>query len=223
MLRLIAHDVLGDTLYWCGDFTGSLKHLEQGIELYRPDEHRTLAHQHAGYDPGVACRGFSAYALWYLGYPDRAVQRAEEAIALADELSQTVSMILAVWFGALVHHLRREGPRARVLAETAIALSTEQAAVNFLGNGLVEHGWAIAQEGRPDEGATIIIRGLDVCRSAGAVLEQPHGWASLAETYRGAGLIDRALEATAEGWRARTRPRPASTRPSCIGSKANCS
>jgi predicted ATPase len=108
-------------------------------------------------------------------------------------------MILAVWFGALVHHLRREGPRARALAETAIALSTEQAAVNFLGNGLVEHGWAIAQEGRTDEGATVIIRGLDVCRTAGAVLEQPHGWASLAETYRGAGLIDQALEAVGKG------------------------
>jgi predicted ATPase len=199
VLRLIAHDVLGDTLYWCGDFTGSLKHLEQGIELYRPDEHRALAHQHAGYDPGVACRGFSAYALWYLGYPDRAVRRSEEAIALAHHLSQAVSMILAVWFGALVRHLRREGPQARALAETAIALSTEQASVNFLGNALVEHGWAIAQEGRSAEGATGILRGIDMCRNAGAVLEQPHGWASLAEAHRGAGLIDQAMEAVAEG------------------------
>jgi class 3 adenylate cyclase/predicted ATPase len=199
VLRLIAHDVLGDTLYWCGDFTGSLKHLEQGIELYRPDEHRALAHQHAGYDPGVACRGFSAYALWYLGYPDRAVRRSEEAIALAHHLSQAVSMILADWFGALVRHLRREGPQARALAETAIALSTEQASVNFLGNALVEHGWAIAQEGRTAEGATGILRGIDMCRNAGAVLEQPHGWASLAEAYRGAGLIDQAMEAVAEG------------------------
>jgi predicted ATPase len=40
---------------------------------------------------------------------------------------------------------------------------------------------------------------MDVCRSAGAVLEQPHGWASLAETYRGAGLIDQALEAVSKG------------------------
>jgi tetratricopeptide (TPR) repeat protein len=105
-LRLVTHDVLGDTLYWCGDFTSALEHLEQGIALYRPDEHRGLAYQHAGYDPCVACRAFSAYVLWYLGYPDRALRRIEEGVALARELSQTFSLILAVQFETVVHHLR---------------------------------------------------------------------------------------------------------------------
>ncbi len=198
-LRLIAHDVLGDTLYWLGEFTRSLEHLEHGIELYRIDEHRALAHQHAGYDPGVACRSFSAYALWYLGYPDRAVRRVEEAIALASELSQTFSMIIAVEFGAVVHHLRREAPLARAYAETDIALSTEQANAFLLGHGMVERGWAIAQEGQVDEGLALIVSGMDVCRSSGSVLEFPHPWASLAETYRQGGRIDEALLAVAEG------------------------
>ena len=79
----VVRRVLGDTLYWLGDFPRALEHLEQGIALYRLDEHRALAHQHAGYDPCVACRSFSAYTLWYLGYPDRAVRRNEEAVALA--------------------------------------------------------------------------------------------------------------------------------------------
>jgi class 3 adenylate cyclase/predicted ATPase len=198
-LRLIAHDVLGDTLYWLGEFTRSLEHLEHGIELYRFDEHRALAHQHAGYDPGVACRTFSAYALWYLGYPDRAVQRIEEAIALARDLSQTVSMAFAVEFGAVVHHLRREATLAKAYAETDIALSTEQPNEFLLGHGMVERGWAIAQEGQVDEGLALIVRGMDVCRNAGSVLEFPHPWASLADTYRVAGRIDEALQAVAEG------------------------
>ena len=198
-LRLVAHDVLGDTLYWLGEFTRSLEHLERGIELYRSDEHGDLAHQHAGYDPGVACRSFSAYALWYLGYPDRAVRRNEEAIALARELSQTFSMILAVEFGAVVRHLRREAPLAKVCAETDIALSTEQANAFFLGCGMVERGWAIAQEGQADEGLALIVRGMDMCRSSGAVLEFPHCWATLADAYRGTGRIDEALQAVAEG------------------------
>ena len=196
---MIAHDVLGDTLYWRGEFVRSLEHLEQGIELYRLDEHRALAHQHAGYDPGVACRGFSAYALWYLGYPDRAVRRIEEAIALARELSQTFSTILAVEFGATIHQLRREVPLAKAGAETVIALSTEQANVFMLGCAMVEQGWAIAQEGQVDEGLALILRGMDMCRSSGSVLEFPHPWASLAETYREGGRIDEALRAVAEG------------------------
>jgi class 3 adenylate cyclase/predicted ATPase len=198
-LRLIAHDVLGDTLYWLGEFPRALEHLEHGAELYRFDEHRALAHQHAGYDPGVACQGFSAYALWYLGYPDQAVRRIEQAIALARELSQTFSTILAVEFAATIHQLRREVPRAKAYAETVIALSTEQANVFMLGCAMVEQGWAVAQEGQVDEGLALILRGMDECRSSGSVLEFPHPWASLAETYREGGRIDEALHAVAEG------------------------
>ena len=134
-----------------------------------------------------------------VAYPDRAVRRAEDAIALARELSQTFSTILAVEFGATVHQLRGEAPLAKAYAETVIALSTEQANVFLLGCGMVEQGWAIGQEGQVDEGLALILRGMDVCRSSGSVLEFPHPWASLAETYREDGRIDKALQAVAEG------------------------
>ena len=198
-LRVVTHDVLGDTLYWCGEFTRALDHLEQGIALYRPDEHRGLAYQHAGYDPCVACRIFSAYALWYLGYPDRASRRIEEGIGLARELSQTFSLSLAVEFGAVVHHLRGEVSLAKARAETNVGLSTEQANVFLLGCGMVEEGWALAHEGRHDEGLARIVQGMDVCRDSGAILEFPHCWAALADAYRVAGRIDEALQAVADG------------------------
>jgi len=198
-LRLIAHDALGDTLYWLGEFPRALEHLEQGIVLYRPDEHRALAHQHAGYDPGVACLSFSAYTLWYLGYPDRAVRRNEEAVALARDLSQTFSMILAVEFSTLVRHLRREPLLAKASAEIAVGLSTEQANAFFLGCGMVEQGWANAHERQSGEGVALIQHGMDMCRSAGSTLEFPHCWASLAEAHSAAGRVDEALEAVAEG------------------------
>jgi predicted ATPase len=200
-LRLVTHDVLGDTLYWCGDFTSALEHLEQGIALYRPDEHRGLAYQHAGYDPCVACRAFSAYVLWYLGYPDRALRRIEEGVALARELSQTFSLILAVQFETVVHHLRGEIPQAKASAETNVGLSTEQANVFLLGCGMVEEGWAMAHERQHDEGLARIVQGMDVCRNSGAILEFPHCWAALADAYRVAGRIDEALQAVADGLR----------------------
>lgn len=108
-------------------------------------------------------------------------------------------MILAVEFGAVVRHLRREAPLARACAETNVALSTEQANAFLLGCGMVEQGWAIAQDGQADEGITLIVRGMDVCRASGAVLEFPHCWASLADACRGAGRIDEGLQAVAEG------------------------
>ncbi len=200
-LRLVTHDVLGDTLYWCGDFTRALEHLEQGIALYRLDEHRGLAHQHAGYDPCVACRVFSAYALWYLGYPDRAARRIEEGTALARELSQTFSLMLAVEFGAVVHHLRGEIALTKACAAVNISLSTEQANVFLLGCGMVEEGWAMVHEGQHDEGLGRIVQGMDVCRDSGAILEFPHCWAALADAYRVAGRIEEAMQAVADGLR----------------------
>jgi class 3 adenylate cyclase/predicted ATPase len=198
-LRLVTHDVLGDTLYWCGDFIRALEHLEQGIALYRLDEHRNLAHQHAGYDPCVACRIFSAYALWYLGYPDRAARRIAEGIALAKELAQTFSLSIAMQFAAVIHHLRREIPEAKAAAATNIALSTEQANVFMLGCSMVEEGWAMAHEGQHAQGLARISQGMDVCRNSDAILEFPHCWAAFADAYRVAGRIDEALQAVAHG------------------------
>jgi len=147
----------------------------------------------------VACLSFSAYTLWYLGYPDRAVRRNEEAIALARDLSQTFSMIVAVEFSTLVRHLRREPALTKASAESAVGLTTEQANAFFLGCALVEQGWAYAFEGQDGEGVALIRRGMDVCRSAGSTLEFPHCWASLAEAHGAAGRVEEAFGAVAEG------------------------
>ena len=43
-----------------------------------------------GLDPRVSCLTTSGFFLWLLGYPDRAVERAERAIALATDLDHPV-------------------------------------------------------------------------------------------------------------------------------------
>ena len=198
-LRLIAHDVLGDTLYWLGEFTRSREHLERGIALYRFDEHRGLAHQHAGYDPGVACLIFSAYAFWYLGYPDRAVRRIEEAIALARELSQTFSMIMAVEFGAVVHHLRREASLAKAGAETKSPCRRSRRMRSFSAMAWSSKAGRSGRKGKRTKASRSSCVAWTCVGAPDAVLEFPHPWASLAETYRKAGRIDDALQAVAEG------------------------
>jgi tetratricopeptide (TPR) repeat protein len=173
--------------------------IPRGIGLYRIDDHRGLAHQHAGYDPCVACYIFSAYVLWYLGYPDRATRRIEDGLALAGELSQTFSLSLVMQFATVVHHLRGEVAQAKVCAEANVGMSTEGANVFLLGCGMVEEGWATVHEGRHDAGVARIVQGMDVCRGSGAILEFPHCWAALADAYRVAGRIDEGLQAVADG------------------------
>ena len=81
-LLLQAHRALGDTLFWLGEFVPARAHLEQGMALYDPQQHRAHALLY-GQDPGMGCRVYAALVLWVLGYPDQALQRSQEALTLA--------------------------------------------------------------------------------------------------------------------------------------------
>ena len=64
--------------------------------------------------------------LWYLGYPDQALQRSHKALTLAQELAHPFSLAFALVIAAWLHQFRREGQVAQERAEAAITLSTEQ-------------------------------------------------------------------------------------------------
>ena len=60
---LVAHNVLGDTLVWLGEFAVAREHLEQGITLYHPPQRRAHTFLY-DYDSGVHGLSLSAWALW---------------------------------------------------------------------------------------------------------------------------------------------------------------
>ena len=86
-LLLQAHHALWATSFFLGELTLARAHSEHGIDLYDSQQHRVLAFLYGGHDPGVCCRDFGALALWLLGYPDQALKRSHDALALAEELS----------------------------------------------------------------------------------------------------------------------------------------
>ena len=81
-----AHLALGETLFWLGEFAPAREHLEQGIALYDPQQHRSHAFLY-GQDPGVFLSVVCSLGLVALGYPDQALKRSHEALTLAQELS----------------------------------------------------------------------------------------------------------------------------------------
>ena len=90
-LRMVAHFALGQTSLFQGALVPARVHLEQGIALYDPQEHHGLSAR-AGFpgDLGVFCRCFAAHTLWHLGYPDQALQRIQQALALAQRVGPPV-------------------------------------------------------------------------------------------------------------------------------------
>ncbi len=117
-LLLESHYALGNTLNYLGEFAAARAYLEQGIALYDPQRHRAHAFRY-GQDPGVACRSYAAVTLWWLGYPDQALQRSHEALTLAREVAHPFSLAYVLFFAALLHHFRREGQLTQERAEEA--------------------------------------------------------------------------------------------------------
>ena len=124
-LLLYALMALGMTSYLMGDFLPAREHLETAISLYDPERHRSLAFRYRGADAGVYCLSYAAWTLWHLGYPDEALKRANEAVALAQGLSHPFSLAFAESFAGFLRQYRRETPAAQVTAEGLITLSAD--------------------------------------------------------------------------------------------------
>ncbi len=150
-LLLLAHNVLGDTLLYLGEFSVAREHLERGEALYDVHQHRSHAFLY-GYDSGVHCLNYAAWALWFLGYPDQALKKIHAALSLARDLAHPFTFVTALHFASILHHLRREAQAVQERAETEIALCTEQGFAFFLAGGVYVPGLGIggarARKGR---------------------------------------------------------------------------
>ncbi|MGH7960738.1 MAG: hypothetical protein ACRERD_02790, partial [Candidatus Binatia bacterium] len=148
-------------------------------------------------DPGVACLSFIAWALWHLGYPDQALKKSEEAIALAQKIAHPFSLTFALHYCAAIHRLRREGRAAQQRSEQVLALAREHGFPYFIAGGTFLRGWALAEQGNSEEGIAEMRRGLDVYRATG--VEQLGQLSTvLAEPCENAGQIAEGLELLAE-------------------------
>ena len=196
-LLLEAHFMLGTPLFYLGELAATRAHLEQGIALYDPRQHRAHAALY-GQDTGVACLCFAAWTLGLLGYLDQALHRICDARALAQELSHPFSLIWALDFGAIVHQLRREGLQTHERAETVVAMSHEQGFPFWESAGRCLRGWALLQEGQVDEAITQLHQGLSIRHGTGAELARPYFMAMLAEAYGKNGQHDEGRRVLAE-------------------------
>jgi len=177
-----AHRVLGTVLWLRSELPLAHEHLERGIALYEPHQHRTLAFLY-GADPGAVCRIYAAVVLWSLGHPQQARQRMEEALTLAQALSHPHSLAFVLVFAAVLHCLRGEVPAASARADAATRLAAEHGIAQWFAGGTILRGWAVAAQGQVAEGIAQIHQGLAAWRAAWAECLRPSWLVLLAEAY----------------------------------------
>jgi len=197
---LQAHAVLGNIVLFQGELTLARAHLEQSISLYDSQRHSSQLSLPQGPDPGVFCLSRAAQALWLLGYPAQALQRNQEALTLAKELSQPWLVAWAMEYAALTHQLRGEGQLTQTKAEAVLALASEQGFVPIVADSTILRGWSLAAQGHGEAGIAQLRQGQAILQTIGNELTRTYSLALLAEAYgkagqdeEGLGTLDEAL------------------------------
>jgi class 3 adenylate cyclase/predicted ATPase len=158
-LLLEAHHERWANLFSLGELSSALTHTERGIELYNPHEHRQYAALYGGHDPGVCGLRHAAMTLWLLGYPDQALEKSRDALALAQKLSHPYSLVHALFYSAWVHQQRGEIQAVHERVEAGMALAAEQGFTRRAQQGAILQGWLMVQEGKWQEGILKIRQG----------------------------------------------------------------
>jgi len=151
-LLLEAHHTLWAILFTLGELTAAQTHAERGIALYNPQQHSHLAFLYGGHDPGVCGRNHAARQLWLLGYPDQALQRSQEALALGRELSHAYTLAQALFWDAWVHQRRGEIQATQERIEAYLSIGTEHGFSRLAAQATIVRGWLLVQQGQVEEG-----------------------------------------------------------------------
>ncbi len=189
-LRIVSYHLSGDHYLWTGDFTQSRDFLLKGIDLYHAERDRSLPERFGAYDLSVGCRMFLAHDLWYLGYPDQALNHINEAVRLARELNHPYSIAASLTHLAWIHTLRGEPAMAAQSAEEGFQLSSEAGFPFHVAHAKTFRGWTLCEQGSVEQGIREIQDGMEMYRRTGATVENPFKAILLADALAKTGRFD---------------------------------
>jgi len=186
-----------------GDFVRGQADLEECIRRYGPDErtiHRTLY----GQDAKASALGWLSMALWCLGEPDAALERARESLALVRDTPQPFLLARGLAGVGFVHVFRGEAQSAGAPLEQALALCAEQGFWYFHAIVAAFAGANSVVGGKPVEGIAQMEASIAALRTIGSelLLTVVLGYlaaahCALLQAKQGLAVIDDALERAA--------------------------
>jgi len=118
-------------------------------------------------DPHVGALLRIGVALWHLGNADQGRAKIREAISLSEGLKRPGNMAFALQAAAAFYVYLREPAHLHEVAERLFTLASELQIPQYVASGSFYRGWAMAEQGRPDEGVALIRTGLDSAAALG--------------------------------------------------------
>ncbi|NIQ90833.1 MAG: hypothetical protein GWN93_18220 [Deltaproteobacteria bacterium] len=116
----------------------------------------------------MSALAYDACCLWCLGYPEQALSRSQEALALARELGHPFSLAdVLCYAGCMFNEMRRDAQALKDNAEELMRLANEKSFAGWLGMGTRFRGEALAMLGQVQEGMAQMREGMAAMQSIG--------------------------------------------------------
>ena len=196
MFPIVGHSYACN-LFHLGEFNQARNYTELAIETYLPENHEFYIANY-GQDPAMACFLFDCLANWLLGYPDVAIQRSEEMLALAQKLSHPFSLAYAFNCKAWFALYSKQVTKALQAADALMAVAVENEFPFFIMLSNLIRAWVAIQLDQPEQAINQIEETLKMWKSVGAVLARHCHLTFLAQGYAKAGKPTVALEILAK-------------------------
>jgi predicted ATPase len=136
----LAHHSLGITCHYLGRPVSARGHLDQGMALHDPVQHRAPTRLQDEQHWHIAGRSYMVYLLWALGFPDQARDMLHHTLQQAMAWAYPSNMAFVFTFATILHQLCRELQATSTRAEALIALATEQGFPHWGAMGLALRG-----------------------------------------------------------------------------------
>jgi len=194
---LLGHRLMGAALLYTGDIAQSRAHLDQGIALYDPVEHRPLATRF-GQDTRVTILFFRSQTLWMLGYPEAALADTRHALKDAREIGHVATLMAALWTSWFIDVHCGNFAAANTHADELLVLADEKGASFWKPAGMMMKGCTLAVSGKASEAVKLIMSGLAANRSAGTTVCTPWYLVCLTTAHAELGQFDEAWRCIGE-------------------------
>ncbi|NOT62813.1 MAG: AAA family ATPase, partial [Acidobacteria bacterium] len=196
--ELFGRQMIAFSTYYPGDLLGAIRLYQECAADYEPELHRSLAWVY-GDDLGMSNQAYLSMLQWQAGYPEQAFHHLEESHRLAQEVPQANSQAFALYFKAYQYLLRRKPDETLRWAEQTIALCAEHGLPFWMAAATLVRGWALVQQGQPDEGIEELCKGSAAYQAIGTEAGMTILFCILADTYTEAWKTEEGLQAVEQG------------------------
>jgi class 3 adenylate cyclase/tetratricopeptide (TPR) repeat protein len=190
-----AHFWYAFSAFWRGDFGAAMQAFDRAYELRRISRSRREL-SYGGWQ--TLTRSLGALTLLIMGYPQRAIARRDEAVALVrNEKDRSLAIAMLVW-SAILNSLRREPESAYRAVEEGTRLAQQEGLPALLVASQFWRARALVQLGKIEQGVEEMAR-IDqmITRLAPSTPVGTIVYPGWAENYLAAGRYDEGLRVVA--------------------------